>query len=149
MDELHSKLFHLELGDTSGPFHSVILTSIRFRMDGTLCDQEQFWEHLSPVAIPPNFYQTHTRRLTASLQKEVINLVVFSSLRPLSPGSESRSGPTWEITPSLSPKKVMLQNPQSSFYLKCCYHKIPDYEMKILGSHSNFTHPPFLKYIDT
>lgn len=37
----------------------------------------------------------------------------------------------------------MLQKPQSSFYLKCYYHKIPDYEMKTLDSHSNIIHPPF------
>lgn len=42
----------------------------------------------------------------------------------------------------------MLQKPQSSFYLKCYYHKIPDYEMKTLDSHLILP-TPFLKYIDT
>lgn len=37
----------------------------------------------------------------------------------------------------------MLQKPQSRFYLKCYYHKIPDYEIKTLDYYSNITHPPF------
>lgn len=85
------------------------------------------------------------RRLTASLQKEDINLTFLFSLRPLSLGSKSHSRPMWEITPSLSPKKICCKIPRVVFYLKCYYHKIPDYEIKTLDSHPSLTHPPLFK----
>lgn len=97
--------------------------------------------------IPQSTHQTHTRRLTASLQKDQFG-ISFRSQTTVA-WIRVSFGPNLGNNSITVTKESMLQNPQSSFYLKCYYHKIPDYEMKTSDSHSNLTHPPFLKYIDT
>ena len=91
-----------------------LLISIGFRTDGILCALEQSQERLSPVVNPLNIHKTRTKRITASLQ-DIINLIFISRLRRLSLGSESHSGLAWEITPSLSPKKVCCKIPRVVF----------------------------------
>lgn len=107
--------------------------------------------HVTPISpgnsclqqqLSQSFPQTHRRRITASLQKEAITLICPSSLRSLLLGSVSHTGNN-AITIT---RGSMLQNPQSGFYLKCYYHKIPDYEMKTSDSHSSLTPlPPLFK----